>query len=123
MDRSTAFIPKRVATPRSNGVLPPPVLATTATGVVVVPAGMGQRVPWRGQVTAVVAAPAMLCLGAVTDEGGRYVWERVWLRHTAHLRSLDLTEGDMVAFVARVDRLLDGSYVLTRPLKVCRVGE
>jgi len=68
-----------------------------------------------------VATPPMLCLGRVTDEAGVVVWDCLWLNHTKVLQSLDLAEGDAVTFMARVDRQLDGSYILNRPLGAARV--
>jgi len=49
------------------------------------------------------------------------VWDCLWLNHTKVLQALVLTEGDAVTFLARVDRLLDGSYILNRPLQIERV--
>jgi len=68
-----------------------------------------------------VATPPMLCLGAVTDEAGVVVWDCLWLHHTKLLQALELAAGDAVTFLARVDRLLDGSYILNRPLQAARV--
>jgi len=68
-----------------------------------------------------VGTPPMLCLGGVTDEAGVAVWDCLWLNHTKLLQALDLAEGDAVTFLARVDRLLDGSYILNRPLGAARV--
>jgi len=70
---------------------------------------------------AMVATPPMLCLAEVTDEAGVVVWDCLWLNHTKVLQSLDLAEGDAVTFLARVDRQLDGSYILNRPLGAARV--
>jgi len=69
----------------------------------------------------VIATPPMLCLGGVTDEAGVVVWDCLWLNHTKVLQALDLTEGEVVTFLARVDRQLDGSYILNRPLGAERV--
>jgi len=68
-----------------------------------------------------VATPPMLCLAEVTDEAGVAVWDCLWLNHTKVLQGLDLVEGDVVTFMARVDRQLDGSYILNRPLQIERV--
>jgi len=72
-------------------------------------------------VSVVVATPPMLGLAAVTDEAGVVVWDCLWLNHTKLLHALRLVEGDMLTFMARVDRLLDGSYHLTRPLGAARI--
>lgn len=121
--RDTAYVPKPASPPRGQVVLPPPVLAPSPEAVYVVRRLVGQRVRWRGRITATVEVPPMLRLGAVREESGAPVWEHLWLHHTRYLRALGLAEGDEIAFVARVDKLLDGSYILNRPLKAERVGE
>jgi len=119
--RNTTHIPKPGIAPRSTTPLPPPVFAITPDAVRVVRGYVGKRVPWCGTVIAVGGKTPMLGLANVTDATGVVVWESLWLNYTQFLRTLDFAEGDLVAFVARVDKLLDGSYVLNRPLQVQRV--
>jgi len=120
--KRTPYFPQQDSRPHSAVVLPPAVLLTSPAAARAVRTYVGQRVPWRGRVTAVVAIPPMLCLGSVTDESGVAVWNCLWLHYPKHLQTLDLAEDDVLAFVARVDKLLDGSYILNRPLGVQRVA-
>jgi len=119
--RSIAYFPKPEGYPRAAVILPPAVLGTSPASVRVVRGYVGQRVRWRGCVNEVVAIPPMLRLGAVSDESGVAVWDCLWLNYTKHLQALILAEGDVLEFVARVDKLLDGSYILNRPLKAQRI--
>lgn len=122
MTSTRPFLAKPGLYPRNALVLPPTVLAPTPDAAGAAHRYVGQRVRWYGRVTAVIAVPPTLYLGDVRDDNGVIVWESVWLHHTPYLRGLDLAEGNEIGFVARVDKLLDGSYVLNRPLKVQRVA-
>ena len=120
MKRSPYFPPPEFH-PRGTAVLPPAVLLPSPASARAARSRAGQRRRWQGRVTAVVATPPMLGLGGVTDEAGVAVWDCLWLHYTKHLHALGLVEGDMLTFVARVDRLLDGSYTINRPLEAERI--
>jgi len=119
--KRTPYFPSLEAHPRTAVILPPAVLLPSPASARAARSQVGQRGRWQGRVTAMVATPPMLCLGGVTDEAGVAVWDCLWLNHTKVLQALALIEGEVVTFMARVDRQLDGSYILNRPLGAARV--
>lgn len=122
-----SFIPKPHAPRRFPSLLPAGVLASTRVATIAAYAYIGERVQWHGAVTALtpglseLAPPAALYLTDVVDLNGVCVWAEVWLRYTRYLRQFNLRTGETVAFVARVDRQLDGTYTLNRPSHFERV--
>jgi len=122
------YIPKPHARPHAPALLPAGVLAPTRVATIAAHAGIGQRLRWQGTVSAftpelsALAPPAALYLTDIVDMNGVRVWAEVWLRYTGHLRQFGLCMGEMVAFVARVDRQLDGTYTLNRPSHFERIA-
>ncbi len=120
------YIPKPHVPRRSPSLLPAGVLAPTRVATIAAHQYIGQRVLWRGTVAALragssaLAPPTALYLTDVVGGNGVCVWAEVWLRYTGYLRQFGLYEGESVAFVARVDRQLDGTYTLNRPSHFAR---
>lgn len=122
------FIPKPHIPRRSPSLLPSGILAPTRAAIIAAHTYIDQRVSWQGVVAAftpgssALAPPTALYLRDVVDRDGVCVWAEVWLRYTRYLRQFGLDVGEPVAFVARVDRQLDGTYTLNRPSHFARVA-
>jgi len=122
------YIPKPHARPHAPALLPAGVLAPTRVATIAAHTYIDQRVRWHGTVAAftpgssALAPPAALYLTDIVDTNGVRVWAEVWLRYTGRLRQFSLCVGEIVAFVARVDRQLDGTYTLNRPSHFERIA-
>ncbi len=123
-----AYIPKSRVLRYSSSPPPANALAPTRVATIAAHVYIGQRVPWQGTVAAFIPGasklglPNALHLTDLTDGNGVRVWADVWLPYPEYLRQFDLHEGEMVTFVARVDRQLDGTYRLNRPSDFARAS-
>lgn len=79
-----------------------------------------------------------LLLKNIKDKSGQVICDHLWMNETKGFQQLDLTEGDVVEFSAKVEKYLKGyfghreeiqlekpihaDYKLSRPTKVKRIG-
>lgn len=122
MQDTQADIPKSHVPRRSPSLLPAGMLAPTRVATIAAHAYIGHRMRWQAVVAALTPGASALSLTDIRDISGVCVWAEVWLRYTVSLRQLGLCAGETVAFLARVDWRLDGTYTLSRPGNFARVA-
>lgn len=88
----------------------------------------GSKVGYKGRVETTVL------LTHITDANGQFVCDHLWFNHTKGFQGIDLREGDVVEFEARVSDYVKGymhddyvdertvDYHLSYPTKIKRVA-